>query len=138
MVYRVYVEKKAGQTHEADSLLKEVQEFLQISGELGLSVLTEIHDEREAETALSAGARIVGVNNRNLKDFTVDVDNSVRLRRLCPEETIFVSESGIRTSEDIQRLRDNRVDAVLIGESLMRSPNKKAMLETLNGGPLRG
>ena len=85
---------------------------------------------------LAAGAKIVGVNNRDLRTFRVDMNNSIRLRNLAPEEVVFVSESGIKTSADINLLYDNRVDAVLIGETLMRSPDKKAMLETLNGKPL--
>ena len=96
----------------------------------------EAHDEREVERALEAGAKIVGVNNRDLRTFRVDMNNSIRLRNLAPEEVVFVSESGIRTSADINLLYDNRVDVVLIGETLMRSPDKKAMLETLNGKPL--
>ena len=102
----------------------------------GLDALVEAHDEREVERALEAGAKIVGVNNRDLRTFRVDMNNSIRLRNLAPEEVVFVSESGIRTSADINLLYDNRVDAVLIGETLMRSPDKKAMLETLNGKPL--
>ena len=88
------------------------------------------------ESAIAAGARVIGVNNRNLKDFTVDVGNSLRLRSLAPVDTLFVAESGIQTPEDIQRLRDAGVNGVLIGETLMRSPDKKAMLTRLNGGPL--
>ena len=110
--------------------------YLSIADKLGLSVITEAHDEEETKRAVDAGAKIIGVNNRNLKDFTVDMNNSIRLRNLAPEEVVFVSESGIRTSADINLLYDKRVDAVLIGETLMRSPDKKAMLETLNGKPL--
>ena len=84
--------------------------------------------------ALNAGAQIIGVNNRDLKTFQVDVTNSVRLRSLIPEEAAYVSESGIRTAQDIQVLRENHVDAVLIGETLMRSPKKREALEELNGG----
>ena len=88
------------------------------------------------ESAIAAGARVIGVNNRNLKDFTVDVGNSLRIRSLAPADTLFVAESGIQTPEDIQRLRDAGVNGVLIGETLMRSPDKKAMLTRLNGVPL--
>ena len=88
------------------------------------------------EKALKSGAKIIGVNNRDLKTFTVDCKNSIRLRNMAPEDVVFVSESGIRTAQDIHLLAENRVDAVLIGETLMRSENKKAMLETLNGGAL--
>ena len=113
------------------AILDDVQlrEYRQLAESLGLDALVEAHDEREVERALEAGAKIVGINNR-------DMNNSIRLRNLAPEEVVFVSESGIRTSADINLLYDNRVDAVLIGETLMRSPDKKAMLETLNGKPL--
>lgn len=109
----------------------ELKEYGAIAESLGLSVLTEAHDEQEVERALRAGARIVGVNNRDLKTFTVDVNNSVRLRNLVPSDVIFVSESGIRGSEDTKILYDNGTDAVLIGETLMRSTDKKAMLKSL-------
>ena len=111
----------------------QLSEYAGIAGELGLSALVEAHDEKEVEMALKAGARIVGVNNRNLKDFTVDIQNSIRLRKLIPKEIVFVSESGMKTPEDIKRLRDNETDAVLIGETFMRSPDKKKMLEDLKG-----
>ncbi len=110
--------------------------YRQLAESLGMHALVEAHDEKEVERALRSGARIVGVNNRDLRTFTVDVQNSIRLRNLAPDEVIFVSESGIKTSEDIEKLYTNKVDAVLIGETLMRSDNKKQMLETLNGGPL--
>ena len=120
------------------AILDDVQlrEYRQLAESLGLDALVEAHDEREVERALEVGAKIVGVNNRDLRTFRVDMNNSIRLRNLAPEEVVFVSESGIRTSADIDLLYDNRVDAVLIGETLMRSPDKKAMLETLNGKPL--
>lgn len=112
-----------------------LRRYREICDELGLSALVEAHDEREIDSALQAGARIIGVNNRNLKDFTVDVHNSERLRRLVPEEVLFVAESGIRTAEDIRVLRQARVNGVLIGETLMRSPDKKRMLDELRGAP---
>lgn len=111
----------------------QLSEYRGIAEELGLSALVEAHDEREIETALAAGARIVGVNNRNLKDFTVDINNSVRLRELVPRDVLFVSESGMRTRDDIVRLEENGTDAVLIGETFMRSSDKAAMLRTLRG-----
>jgi len=117
----------------SDSQLKD---YLALTGDLGMHALTEAHDEDELQKALDAGARIIGVNNRNLKDFTVDTGNSLRLRDLAPEDRIFVSESGIRTHEDIRLLYENGVNAVLIGETLMRSSDKRAMLEKLNGSPL--
>ena len=108
-----------------------ISEYLAVCDTLGLSALVEAHDEIEVENALAAGARIIGVNNRNLKDFTVDVNNSTRYREMIPEEVAFVSESGIKTHEDIKVLLKNKTDAVLIGETLMRSNNKKKMLEQL-------
>lgn len=108
----------------------------ELARELGLDALVEAHDEHEVDRALNCGARIVGVNNRDLRTFQVDMKNSIRLRRMAPEDVVFVSESGIRTPEDIRLLYENQVDAVLIGETLMRSPDKKAALETLNGAPL--
>lgn len=111
----------------------QLSEYSGIAGELGLSALVEAHDEREIRMALSAGAEIIGVNNRNLKDFTVDIDNSLRLRRLVPDGVLFVSESGMKTREDIARLEENGTDGVLIGETLMRSPDKSAMLRELRG-----
>ena len=117
------------------SLLEEerLREFLQISEELGLSALTEVHDEAEAETAVRAGARIIGVNNRNLKDFTVDTENSRRLREMVPEDVLFVSESGVKNAEDVAALRAAGADAVLIGEALMKAPDKKQKLRELRG-----
>lgn len=107
---------------------EEVREGIRIADSLGLSALVEAHDEAEVEKALDAGARIVGVNNRDLRTFQVDLDNSRRLRAMVPPDILFVSESGIRTPEDIRRLRENGTDAVLIGETFMRSPDKKKML----------
>ena len=107
--------------------------YISICDSLGLSALVEAHDEEEIASALSAGARIIGVNNRNLKDFTVDVHNSERLRKLVPESVLFVAESGIQTGADIEVLRQAKVNGVLIGETLMRAPDKKAMLDELRG-----
>jgi indole-3-glycerol phosphate synthase len=117
------------------SLLPEetLRHYLEICDSLGLSALVEAHDEEEIACALRAGARIIGVNNRNLKDFTVDVHNSQRLRQLVPQSVLFVAESGIRTAADIDVLRKAEVNAVLIGETLMRAPDKKAMLDELRG-----
>lgn len=114
----------------------QLKEYRELAEELGMDALVEAHDENEVERALKSGARIIGVNNRDLKTFNVDMANSINLRKLAPENVVFVSESGIRTSEDIKRLYDNQVDAVLIGETLMRSADKKAALEELNGAPL--
>lgn len=107
--------------------------YIKICDSLGMSALVEAHDEKEIEMAINAGARIIGVNNRDLKTFTVDVHNSERLRKLVPSEILFVAESGIKTAADIQVLREAGVNGVLIGETLMRSDNKKQMLDTLKG-----
>ena len=117
------------------SLLPEeiLREFMQICDELGLSALVEIHDEEEGNAALKAGARMVGVNNRNLKDFSVDPENSRRLRGMIPPNVLLISESGVKTPEDIAALRDMGADGVLIGETLMRAPDKKAALARLRG-----
>jgi len=115
-------------------LQSQIAEYIKKADRLGLSCLVEVHDEDELIMALRAGARVVGVNNRNLKTFEVDTNNSIRLRALTPRDIVFVSESGIRTSEDITLLRQHGIDAVLIGESLMRSKDKKAMLEVLRHG----
>jgi len=111
----------------------EIREYLQICDEFGLSALVETHDEREVQMALDAGARMIGVNNRNLKDFSVNTDNSRRLRELIPSEVLFVSESGVQTAEDVAALRAIGADAVLIGETLMRAADKKAKLAELRG-----
>ncbi len=115
----------------------ELRAYRQLAKELGLDALIEAHDEYEVDRVLNLGAEIVGVNNRDLRTFQVDMNNSIRLRKMASDNVVFVSESGIRTPEDIRLLYENKVDAVLIGETLMRSPDKKAALESLNGSPLR-
>ena len=117
------------------SILSEEQlkEYREIADTLGLSALVEAHDEEEIRMALRSGARIIGVNNRNLKDFSVDTENSRRLREMVPSDVLFVSESGVRTPEDVAKLRGIGVDAVLIGETLMRAEDKKAKLAELRG-----
>ena len=107
--------------------------FRELADSLGLSSLVEAHDEHEVQMAIDCGARIIGVNNRNLKDFTVDVQNSVRLRNLVEDDVIFVSESGLETPEDIQVLRDNNIGVALMGETFMRSPNKVEKMAYLYG-----
>ena len=107
--------------------------FRELADSLGLSSLVEAYDEHEVQMAIDCGARIIGVNNRNLKDFTVDVQNSVRLRNLVQDDVIFVSESGLETPEDIQVLRDNNIGVALMGETFMRSPNKVEKLAYLYG-----
>lgn len=111
----------------------QMKDYIRICDELGLSALVEVHDEQEVQTAINTGARIIGVNNRNLKDFSVDTDNSRRLRELIPPNVLFVSESGVRTAEDVETLRKIGADAVLIGETLMRASDKRAKLAELRG-----
>lgn len=113
-----------------------LKRYMSICHRLGMSALVEVHDEEEMRWAVDAGARVIGVNNRNLKDFTVDIENSLRLREKAPKDILFVAESGIRTQADIERLRQAKVNGVLIGETLMRSEDKKAALQVLNGGAL--
>ena len=117
------------------AILDDVQlkNFIATSDELGLSALVEAHDESEIKRALDCGARIIGVNNRNLKDFTVDTDNAKRLRELVPPEIIFVSESGVQSADDVKKIRELGADAVLIGEVLMRAADKKSKLAELRG-----
>lgn len=117
------------------SLLEEetIHRWLGICKELELSALVEAHDEEEIEMAVRAGAGIIGVNNRDLKTFQVDINNCLRLRKNIPSEILFVAESGIRTREDIEALERGGVNGVLIGETFMRSQDKKAKLEELRG-----
>lgn len=135
--YQIYEAKAlgAGAVLLIAALLEETQlkDFIKLARCLGLSALVEVHDGQETAGAIKAGAGIIGVNNRNLKDFTVDINNSIRLRSQVPEEIIFLAESGIKTPEDIQVLRENRIDGVLIGETLMKSRNKRECLEKLRG-----
>ena len=111
----------------------QLRDYQAVCDGLGLSALVEAHDEGEVEMALAAGARIIGVNNRNLKDFTVDTENSRRLRAMIPPSVLFVSESGVKTPADVENLRDVGADAVLIGETLMRAADKKSKLSELRG-----
>ncbi len=112
---------------------EELREYLALTHSLGMSALVEAHDESEIETAVRIGARIIGVNNRDLKTFTVNTENSARLRGLVPHDRIFVSESGIQTAADVDVLRRIGANAALIGETLMRAPDKKAKLDELKG-----
>ena len=111
-----------------------LREYLAIAQSLGLDALTEVHDEAEMEAALNCGAEIIGVNNRNLRDFTVDFNNSLRLKKLVPPGITFVAESGIKTRQDVAQLEAAGADAVLIGETLMKSGDVKAKLKELAGG----
>lgn len=113
-----------------------LEKFFSISESLGLTSLVETHDEKEIKMALDCGARVIGVNNRNLKDFTVDLETSAKLRRLVGNKALFVAESGVKTPEDVDNLRQIGADAVLVGEVLMRAKNKAEALNTLRGAPL--
>ena len=110
-----------------------LHQYLGICDALGLSALVEAHDEQEIASAAAAGARVIGVNNRNLKNFTVDVTNSLALRQKAPPGVLFVAESGITSPSDVSALRAAGVDAVLVGEALMRAPDKAAALAALRG-----
>ncbi len=112
----------------------QLRDYIHKAAALGLAVLVEAHDPHEIQRALQAGADIIGVNNRDLRDFTVDLHRSVALRPLVPRNIIFVSESGIRGPQDVDQLRTAGVDAILVGETLMRSPNKAATINALRGG----
>lgn len=114
---------------------EQLRDYIALCDSLGLSALVEVHDGAEVPMALDAGARVIGVNNRNLKDFSVDTDNSKRLREAIPPEVLFVSESGVRDAGDVERLRAIGADAVLIGETLMRAQDKRAKLAELRGTP---
>ena len=111
-----------------------LKKYLDLAHDLGLSAIVETHDGDEIRTAMNVGAEIIGVNNRNLNDFTVDIENSINLRRCVSGDVIFISESGIKTKGDVTRLKENNVDAVLIGETLMKSDDKKAMISELKNG----
>ena len=112
---------------------QQIRQYLRLCDALGLSALVEAHDEQEVQMALRAGARVIGVNNRNLKDFSVDTSNSRRLRALIPRDVLFVSESGVSSAADVEALRRIGADAVLIGETLMRAKDKKAKINELRG-----
>lgn len=113
---------------------EQLKSYRELADSLGMSALVEAHTEDEVFRAVGAGARVIGVNNRNLKTFEVDVENSRRLRHLAPEDVIFVSESGIQSPQEVRALYENGTDAVLIGETLMRAPDKKEMLARLAAG----
>lgn len=135
--YQIYEAKTLGASAVLliCSILPEdkIKEYIKICDSLGLSALVEAHNEDEIKSALRSGARIIGVNNRNLKNFTVDTENSKKLRALVPSDVLFVSESGVKSNEDIDALREIKADAVLIGETLMRAEDKKEMLSKLRG-----
>ena len=109
----------------------QLREYINICDELGLSGLVETHDENEIEMAIKSKARMIAVNNRNLKDFSVDTANSKKLRQYIPKDILFISESGVSNANDIKNLYDIEADAVLIGETLMKANNKKEKLQEL-------
>ena len=111
----------------------EIKDFLQISEELHIDVLVEVHDETEVEKALAAGSRLIGINNRDLRDFTVDLNTSIRLLKEIPADIPVVSESGIKDHDDMKMLEDHGIAAALIGETLMRSQDRAAALRKLRG-----
>ena len=133
--YQIYEAKKIG----ADAILliceileeQAFKKFLELAHSLGLSVLAEVHNEEQVSMAAAAGARIIGVNNRNLTNFKVDINTSLRLEKLIPEEVIFVSESGIMNVDDIVKVKEAGADAVLIGEAFMRSDDKEKLIKGL-------
>jgi indole-3-glycerol phosphate synthase len=135
--YMIYQAKLLG----ADAILlicsilsaAQLQEYLQIASSIGLSVLNEVHDAQEMELACGCKASIIGVNNRSLKDFSINLDNAGRLRDMVPDGVAFVTESGIRTAEDIQTVREMGSDGVLIGEAFMKSKDKAGMMATFRG-----
>ena len=112
---------------------EQIKDFLQMSAELGMDVLVEVHDEKELEKSLAAGSRLIGINNRDLRDFSVDLDTTLRLRKEMPASIPVVSESGIKDHEDMKMLQDHGITAALIGETLMRSGNRAAALRQLRG-----
>jgi len=135
--YQIYEAKIIG----ADAVLlictlldvNKLREYIEIAESLGLSAIVETHTEEEIDSALKAGARLIGINNRNLNTFEVDLNTTTSLRHLVPEQVLLVSESGIQTTEDIERLRQSKVDAVLIGEAFMRNADKAAVMKNLRG-----
>ena len=135
--YQIYEAKCMG----ADAVLlicslldtARIAQYLEICDQLGLSALVETHNEDEIKSAVSAGARLIGVNNRNLKDFSVDLSQAAKLRDYIPPSAVFVAESGVRTPKDVSMLASIGADAVLVGEALMRSQDKKEFLTKLRG-----
>ena len=134
-------EIKQARNYGADAILliaaileqDQIRDYLQMSSELQMDVLVEVHDEQELEKSLAAGSSLIGINNRDLRDFTVDLMTTVRLRKEIPEAVPVVSESGIRNYEDMKMLQDHGVTAALIGETLMRSEDRAAALRELRG-----
>lgn len=112
---------------------RELTELRELAEGLGMTALVEVHDEVETRRAVATGARVVGVNNRDLRDFTVDIHTTLRLRPLVPTDTILVAESGIHTAADVAMLERGGVDAILVGEALMTAPDMAAKVRELSG-----
>ncbi len=138
--YQIYQAKEMGADAEllicALLDIQDLRRYLALCEELGLTALVETHDEKEIESAVTAGARVIGVNNRNLKDFSVDFSNASRLRDLVPADKVFVAESGVKNVEDVAALRAMGADAVLMGEVLMRAEDKGDMLRQMREAAL--
>ena len=111
----------------------QIKDYLAYAAELGLDALVEVHDEHELEKALGAGSRLIGINNRNLNDFSVDLETTFRLNKEVPPGIPVVSESGIKSHEDIRRLADQGIEAVLVGETLMRASDRSQAVKDLMG-----
>ena len=137
--YQLYESRAAG----ADAVLlivaalepDELRAFITLAGELGLTALVEVHDERELALALEAGVRIVGINNRNLTTFVVDLGVAERLAPMIPQDRLVVGESGVNTRADVERLAAAGVDAVLVGTALMRAESPRRVLRALTAVP---
>ncbi|MCB1106557.1 MAG: indole-3-glycerol phosphate synthase TrpC [Chlamydiia bacterium] len=114
------------------ALKEKTGEFLRLSEKQGIDALVEVHDEKELKIAIDAGAKIIGVNHRDLQTFKVDLNQSLHLASLIPKECVKVAESGIKTVEETRRLYQGGFDAVLIGETLVRSEDPKRMIEEMN------
>jgi indole-3-glycerol phosphate synthase len=135
--YQIYETRAMG----ADALLliaallekNQAEELLLLSKELGLSVLFEVHDPEELDTALEISAPVIGINNRNLKTLQIDLGTTFELKKGIPDDRIVVSESGIKTREDVLRLEDAGIDAILVGTSLMASADISAKIDELRG-----
>ena len=125
--------------HGADAILliaaildlPQLRDYQALAFEHGMDVLVEVHDERETELALKAGSQLIGINNRNLKDFSMDIETTFRLKKYIPEDIPVVSESGLKTAEDFRRLRDEKISAALVGETLMRAGTDSSLLQSL-------
>jgi indole-3-glycerol phosphate synthase len=127
--------------HGADAILlmasildaHQLKDFQACAREYGMDSLVEVHDEQELEVVLGVGCSLIGVNNRNLKDFSMDIETTFRLKKLIPADIPVVGESGLKTQADLQRLQDEGITAALIGETLMRGEAGGNTLQGLRG-----